>query len=137
MHSHTRDTWRHDHHFLDEDAIRHGQRRVVWVVALTAVTMVVEIAAGTLFNSMALVADGWHMASHSAALCITLFAYWYARGRARDQRFTFGTGKVSVLGGFSSALVLAVVALMMVWESTERFITPLPISFDQAMMVAG
>lgn len=137
MHTKHPQTWQHNHHFLDDEAIQSGQRRVLYVLALTTVTMFVEIIAGTLYNSMALVADGWHMASHSAAMGITLYAYWYARGKAKDRRYSFGTGKVSVLGGFSSALVLGVVALMMVWESVDRIITPLPISFDQAIIVAG
>jgi len=136
MHSENLHQWGHHHHYLDDEAIDSGQRRVMYVLALTAVTMAVEIVAGTVFHSMALVADGWHMASHSAAMGITLFAYWFARTRSGDRRYCFGTGKVNVLGGYSSALVLAVVALMMVWESVDRIITPLPISFDQAVIVA-
>ncbi|MBL6935526.1 MAG: CDF family Co(II)/Ni(II) efflux transporter DmeF [Alphaproteobacteria bacterium] len=136
MHVHTLHKWQHDHHFLDEAAIASGQRRVLCVVALTAVTMVVEIIAGWIFNSMALIADGWHMASHTAALSITLYAYWYARGHARDPRYTFGTGKVGVLGGFSSALILGVVALLLAWESVDRLASPLAIAFDQAIVVA-
>ncbi len=136
MHVHTLHKWQHDHHFLNEAAVASSQRRVLCVVALTAVTMVVEIVAGWIFNSMALIADGWHMASHTAALGITLYAYWYARGHARDPRYTFGTGKVGVLGGFSSALILGVVALLMVWESVDRLASPLIIAFDQAVMVA-
>ncbi|MEG3619804.1 CDF family Co(II)/Ni(II) efflux transporter DmeF [Magnetovibrio sp. PR-2] len=137
MHVDNMHQWQHSHDYLDNQQIETGQRRVFYVLALTTVTMVVEIVAGTLFNSMALVADGWHMASHSAALAITLFAYWYAKKNAAEKRFSFGTGKVTVLGGYSSALLLGVVALMMIWESVHRIITPLPISFDQAIVVAG
>ncbi len=136
MHVHTLETWRHQHRFFDEAAAAAGQRRVVWVVVLTAVTMVAEVAAGWLFNSMALLADGWHMGSHAAALGITVFAYGYARRHADDRRYTFGTGKVGVLGGFASALVLAVIAVLMVWESADRLIHPLTIAFDQALVVA-
>ena len=103
------------------------------MIALTAVMMLAEIAAGSVFNSMALIADGWHMASHASALSITAFAYWFARRRRNNSRFSFGTGKVGVLGGFSSAVVLGVVALLIAWESSFRFFNPLQISFDQAM----
>ena len=136
MHVHTLESWRHQHRFFDEVAAAAAQRRVVWVVVLTAVTMVVEVTAGWLFNSMALLADGWHMGTHAAALGITVFAYTYARRHVDDRRFTFGTGKVGVLGGFASALVLAVIAGLMVWESADRLIHPLPIAFDQALVVA-
>jgi len=98
--------------------------------------MVVEITSGWLFNSMALLADGWHMASHAAALFITVFAYWYARRHLHNKAYTFGTGKVGVLGGFTSAVVLGVVALLMVWESVQRFFEPLSINFDEAMAIA-
>ncbi len=98
--------------------------------------MVVEIGAGWYFNSMALMADGWHMSSHSLALSITVFAYWYARRHLLDNRFTFGTGKIGVLGGFTSAILLGVVALLMVWESTQRFFEPLVINFNEAIAVA-
>jgi cation diffusion facilitator family transporter len=104
---------------------------------LTLLTMVGEIAAGTVFGSMALLADGFHMATHAAALGITGFAYHYARKRANDRRFTFGTGKVSALGGFGSAISLAVVALLVVTESLVRLWSPVPIRFDEALWVAG
>ncbi len=136
MHIHHMDDWRHDHVFHDADALQRGERRTWWVIGLTFVTMVVEIGAGLAFNSMALLADGWHMASHAAALGITVFAYWFARRHAQDRRFTFGAGKVGVLGGFTSAVVLAMVALLMAAESINRLVNPLPIAFDQAMMVA-
>ncbi len=136
MHIHSLDNWRHEHAFvIDRSQAR--ERRVYWVIALTTIMMVVEIVSGWWFNSMALLADGWHMASHSAALLITVFAYWYARRHSSDPRYTFGTGKVGVLGGFTSGVVLAVVALLMIWESGQRFFNPLTISFDEAMLVAA
>ena len=110
-----------------------GTRFVAW---LTAITMVLEIAAGTLFNSMALSADGWHMGTHALALGVSAFAYAYARQHADDPRFTFGTFKVEVLGGYTSALFLLGVALFMVVESVARLRSPVPISFDHAILVA-
>jgi cation diffusion facilitator family transporter len=134
MHIHSLEQWRHSHDFnLDTSE---GERRTRWVVILTAVMMVVEIIAGYLFGSMALLADGWHMATHVAALAISLFAYGYARRHAENPRYSFGTGKVSALGGFASAASLAVVALMMGIESVERLISPQQIQFDQAITVA-
>lgn len=135
MHIHNLETWRHEHVFIDRDQAR-GERRAYWVIALTVVTMVVEVTSGLLFNSMALLADGWHMASHAAALCITVFAYWYARRHLHDKAYTFGTGKVGVLGGFASAVVLGVIALLMAAESVHRILEPLRIDFDEAMAVA-
>jgi cation diffusion facilitator family transporter len=136
MHIHSLDDWRHEHIFIAADQ-ESGERRAYWVIALTVTMMTVEIFSGWLFNSMALLADGWHMASHAAALCITVFAYWYARRNLHNSSYTFGTGKVGVLGGFSSAVVLGVVALIMVWESVQRFFEPLTISFDEAIAVAA
>jgi cation diffusion facilitator family transporter len=114
----------------------YGERRTRWVVALTVVMMVVEIAAGTIFGSMALLADGWHMATHAAALGIAAFAYSFARRRANDERFTFGTGKVTALGGFGSAVTLAVVAALVLVESVGRLVDPVSIRFDEAIAVA-
>ncbi|MGD9547620.1 MAG: CDF family Co(II)/Ni(II) efflux transporter DmeF [Candidatus Krumholzibacteriia bacterium] len=125
----------HDHVF-GQDQPRAGERRTVIVIAITAVTMVVEIAAGLAFGSMALLADGLHMASHTAALGLAAFAYVYARKRARDPRFSFGTGKVNALSGFAGAIVLAGFALVMLVESIGRFLAPVPIVFDQAILVA-
>ncbi|RJX36026.1 MAG: cation transporter [Desulfurivibrio sp.] len=134
MHRHTLETLQHSHDFT---AIHeHGERRTLQVLVLTAVTMVVEITAGTAFGSMALLADGWHMGTHVAAFLITLFAYHYARKHAASPLFTFGTGKVSVLGGFASAVALAVVALLMLVESVHRILQPRPISFNEAIGVA-
>jgi cation diffusion facilitator family transporter len=98
--------------------------------------MVVEIAAGIIFGSMALLADGLHMASHAVALSVNAFAYIYARRHAHDSRYSFGTGKVNALGGFSGAVLLAVFALLMAWESFDRLIQPVEIIFNQAILVA-
>lgn len=134
MHIHTIDRWKHPHEFALHD--RSAESKVLWVVVLTVTTMVLEIVTGMIFGSMALLADGWHMGTHAAALGITAVAYYFARTYARDRRFTFGTGKVAVLGGFTSAVVLAVVALLMVLESVQRLFAPQPIRFNEALMVA-
>lgn len=125
----------HDHVF-GQDAVRAGERRTVVVVALTAAMMAVEIAAGAVFGSMALLADGLHMASHAAALAIAALAYRYARNHAADCRYSFGTGKVNALAGFSSGIILLGFALFMGWESVLRFVRPVRIDFDQAILVA-
>src|SRR5215467_5227654 len=120
MHSHTLDDWRHEHVFLGQAHDRNERR--TWLVAgLTATMMVAEIAGGTVFGSMALLADGWHMSTHAGALAIAAFAYRYARRHARDPRFSFGTGKLGDLAGFTSAFVLAMVALAIGYESVLRF----------------
>jgi cation diffusion facilitator family transporter len=134
MHSYSLDRWQHDHNFTIIDSS--NERKTTLVVALTAVTMCVEIAAGYLYGSMALLADGWHMATHVAALAIAVYAYKYAHKHSTDRRFTFGTGKVGVLGGFASAVTLAVVAVLMGIESVQRLITPMPIQFNQAILIA-
>jgi cation diffusion facilitator family transporter len=127
--------WRHDHSF-GQDQRRPGERKTQLVIAITAAMMVVEIAAGVLFGSMALLADGLHMASHAAALGINAYAYAYARRHARDTTYSFGTGKVNTLGGFTGAVLLAAFALLMVSESVQRLVVPVPIAFDQAILVA-
>ncbi|MFD1251726.1 Cadmium, cobalt and zinc/H(+)-K(+) antiporter [Devosia equisanguinis] len=125
----------HDHNFLGRDHQRNEYR--VWlVIALTASMMVVEIVAGTIYGSMALVADGWHMSTHAGAMLITALTYLYARRHADDRRFTFGTGKLGDLGGFASAIVLALIALLIGWESLLRLANPVEISFEQAIAVA-
>ncbi|MCL7488331.1 MAG: CDF family Co(II)/Ni(II) efflux transporter DmeF [Desulfobulbaceae bacterium] len=134
MHTHTLSNWQHRHDFAVIH--EHGERRTLQVLVLTAVTMVIEIIAGTIYGSMALLADGWHMGTHVAAFMITIFAYRYARRHADDPAFAFGTGKVSVLGGFASAIALAIVALMMGIESIQRIIMPQEIHFNQAIGVA-
>ena len=125
----------HDHVFLGE---RHDEnaRRTLWVVGLTALMMVGEIAAGIVFNSMALLADGFHMATHAGALAVAAGAYAFARRHAADRRFTFGTGKVGDLSGFASALVLALVALGIAVESVGRLFDPSPVAFGEATLVA-
>ncbi|MCR9940344.1 CDF family Co(II)/Ni(II) efflux transporter DmeF [Vibrio owensii] len=124
----------HSHDFVSHN--QKGEKRTLYVLILTVTTMVVEIAAGTMFGSMALLADGWHMGTHAAAFCITLFAYRYAKQNAHNDRFSFGTGKVSVLGGFTSAIALGIVALMMMVESVHRLFNPESIQFNEAIMVA-
>jgi cation diffusion facilitator family transporter len=127
--------WQH-HHDFGTVAERHAERRTRWVVALTFATMVVELAAGWLTGSMALTADAWHMASHVGALGLAAAAYRVARRRAGDARFTFGTGKVPALAGYSSALLLGVVAAWMAWESLHRLFAPVTIRYAEAMAVA-
>ena len=135
VHTHSLEKWQHSHDF----AFIHekGERRTKQVLIITAITMVVEIIAGTFFGSMALLADGWHMGTHAAAFAITIFAYQYSRRNRDNQAFTFGTGKISVLGGFSSAVVLAVIAFFIGVESVERLFQPLQIHFNEAIGVAA
>ena len=127
--------WQHDHAFGQQQR-KPGELRTVIVIVMTSSMMIVEIAAGVAFGSMALLADGLHMASHAAALSIAAFAYIYTRRNARDRRFSFGTGKVNALGGFAGAILLAVFALMMVGESVDRLMHPVHIAFNQALLVA-
>jgi len=136
MHTTRLDDWRHDHTF-GLDAVSRGERRTLAVALITAAFMGVEIAAGLAFGSMALLADGLHMGSHAVALGIAVAAYVYARRRAADTRFSFGTGKVNALGGFTGALLLVGFAGLMAWESIERFLNPVPIAFDWAIGVAA
>jgi cation diffusion facilitator family transporter len=135
MHTNDLTPWLHGHDFGRHDEA--SRRRTIVVVALTAAMMVVEVAAGSIFGSMALLADGWHMGTHVAALSITVFAYGYARRHARDRSFSFGTGKVGVLGGFASAVALAVVALLMAAESASRLFSRPVIRFDESIAVAA
>lgn len=135
MHKYDLNKWQHEHDFAVINEL--GEQRTKLVLALTAVTMTVEIAAGLLFGSMALLADGWHMGTHVAAFFITIFAYRYARKHAHDPDFTFGTGKVSILGGFASSIALAVVAMVMAIESIQRLYSPEEIYFNQAIIVAA
>ncbi|WP_342238447.1 CDF family Co(II)/Ni(II) efflux transporter DmeF [Inquilinus sp. OTU3971] len=135
MHSHSMDDWRHDHLFLGADHAR-NERRTRWVVALTAAMMAVEILGGLAFGSMALLADGLHMATHAGALGVAALAYRYARRHARDPRFAFGTGKLGDLAGFASALVLAVVSIGIGWESIVRLLNPVAIAYDEAIAIA-
>ena len=135
MHTTSLASWTHEHSFGQEQ-VKAGERRTRLVIALTGTMMIVEIAAGLAYGSMALLADGMHMASHAAALTISAAAYLYARKNARDHRFSFGTGKVNSLAGYTSAILLALFALSMAWQSIVRFFNPQPISFNQAILVA-
>lgn len=125
----------HSHVFLGSDHER-NERRIRLVIALTAVMMVVEIGAGTIYGSMALLADGWHMSTHVSAMLISALAYLYARRHAHNARFTFGTGKLGDLAGFASAIVLALIALIMGWESVLRLLDPVAINFREAIAIA-
>lgn len=125
----------HEHDFLGANQDR-NERKVWLVIALTATMMVVEIVAGHWFGSMALIADGWHMSTHAGAMLIAVLAYRYARRNLTNPSFSFGTGKVGDLAGFASAVVLVLVALLIGWESLLRLVEPVPISFEQAIMVA-
>ena len=135
MHLESLEPWQHRHGYGAEGH-GEGERRTRWVVGLTLAMMVGEIVAGTVFRSMALLADGWHMGTHAAALGVAVFAYRYARRHAGDPRYSFGTGKVGALGGFASAVGLAVVALLVLVESARRLASPVSIRFDEAIAVA-
>jgi cation diffusion facilitator family transporter len=135
MHTHSIDGWTHDHFFLGSDHARH-ERRTWLVVGLTATTMVAEIIGGHMFGSMAVVADGWHMSTHAAALSIAALSYRFAHKHARDPRFSFGTGKFGELAGFSSAIILGIVALLIGYESVTRLLAPVSIQFSEATIVA-
>jgi cation diffusion facilitator family transporter len=125
----------HIHIYDDTNPL--AERRMRVVALITAVMMVIEISAGWLFNSMALLADGWHMSSHALALGLAAAAYAFARRLARDQRFAFGTWKIEVLGGYTSALFLVAVAVYMVFESANHLLHPTPIAFNEALVIAG
>src|SRR5918993_2578029 len=135
MHDRALHPWQHEHVFLGEGHDR-NERRTWLVVALTAVMMVAEITAGSIFGSMALIADGWHMSTHAAALAISALAYNFARVHAHSPRFSFGTGKVGELAAFSSAIILALIALLIGYESLLRLLNPVSIRFGEATVVA-
>ena len=135
MHTESIERWVHDHTF-GQDRKKSAEHRTLIVIVITLVTMAVEIVAGIAFGSMALLADGLHMGSHASALTISAFAYYYTRRHAKDARFNFGTGKVSSLAGFASAVMLVLFALVMAGESIARFISPVAIGFNQAIFVA-
>ncbi|HEV2994551.1 MAG TPA: CDF family Co(II)/Ni(II) efflux transporter DmeF [Chthoniobacterales bacterium] len=126
--------FRHSHDFVRD--FSKGERRTRLVIAITGVMMVVEITAGVLSHSMALLADGWHMSTHVTAFLITAIAYYFMRRHSSDAQFSFGTGKIGVLGGFASAVVLSVVALLMAGESVHRLFVPLTIHFNEAIGIA-
>src|ERR1700728_1888660 len=136
MHSHSTTPWTHNHAFL---GAHHGEheRRMWSVVALTGAMMIAEIVGGSLFGSIALIADGWHMATHVAALAIAGLAYLFARRHAHDARFSLGTGKFGELAAFSSAIILGIIALGIGYESVLRLLHPVAIYFDEAVPIAA
>jgi cation diffusion facilitator family transporter len=134
MHRADHSRFRHSHDFTRD--FSRGERRTRIVIAITGVMMVVEITAGLLSHSMALLADGWHMSTHVTAFLITAIAYHFTRRHASDVRFSFGTAKIGVLGGFASAVVLSVVAFLMAGESVHRLFMPLAIHFNEAIGIA-
>ncbi len=127
--------WRHSHVFDEGNPL--AERNTRWAVVLTAAMMVAEIAGGWMFNSMALLADGWHMSSHAMALGLSVLAYGAARRFAHDDRFAFGTWKIEVLGGYTSAILLVLVAGLMLYQSAERLLAPTPIRYNQAIAIAA
>jgi cation diffusion facilitator family transporter len=134
MHAHDLSAWSHEHIFDEgNQAAERGTRLVMWI---TAVMMVIEITAGWVYNSMALLADGWHMSSHAVAIGLSAMAYATARRYSKDPRFAFGTWKIEVLGGFASAIFLLGVAAMMVVGSVERIVSPQPIQYQEAIVIA-
>lgn len=135
MHTHSFDRWTHDHVFLGSRHER-NERRTWAVVALTTLLMIGEIAGGHVFGSLALVADGWHMSTHAAALAIAAFAYMYARRHRNDPRFTFGTGKLGELAAFTSAVLLAVIAVGIAYECALRLTAPVAIYYREAIAIA-
>jgi cation diffusion facilitator family transporter len=135
MHTHDHSQWRHGHVFDSGNiAGERGTRMVMWI---TAAMMVAEVAAGWFYNSMALLADGFHMSSHAVAIGLSAFAYSAARKHAGDARFAFGTWKIEVLGGFASAIFLLVVVALMLVASVDRLITPQPIHYEEAILIAA
>ena len=135
MSTHDLSRWAHDHDYGSPDnaAAERGTRQVLWI---TVATMLLEIAAGWWFNSMAVLADGWHMSSHALAIGLSAFAYGAARKYAHDPRFAFGTWKIEILAGYTSALGLLGVAAAMVFGSIERLVSPQPIAYAEALTVA-
>ena len=134
MHIYKLDEWQHHHQFNMENP--QGERNTWKVISLTLVMMVIEIIAGLLFGSMALLADGFHMATHTFALGITAIAYYYSRKHSHDPRYSFGTGKIGVLGGYTSAIFLTLISFAMIFESSVRLFTPISIRFNEAIFVA-
>src|SRR6266567_5105533 len=134
MHRTDHSRFRKRHDFVPD--FSHAERRTRIVMGITAAMMVVEIVAGLMSHSMALLADGWHMSTHVLAFLITAVAYYVARTQAGNARFSFGTGKIGVLGGFTSAVVLAIVAFLMAGESVHRLFAPLEIHFNEALGIA-
>jgi cation diffusion facilitator family transporter len=136
MHSRSLAQWQHSHAFLGE-AHERNERRTWLVVGLTAAMMAAEIVGGNILGSMAVVADGWHMSTHASALAIAALAYGFARKRAADPRFSFGTGKLGELAGFASAIILGLVAVLVAYQSAVRFFSPVAIDFAEAIVLAA
>jgi cation diffusion facilitator family transporter len=134
MHTTDISAWKHEHNFTDDTSS--AEKRTRRVVVLTAAMMLIEIVAGYFFRSMALLADGWHMGTHVAAFALAAVAYAYGRRHAKDARFTFGTGKVGVLGAFTSAVVLSIIALLIAADSIHRLLVPQTIHFREAIIIA-
>ena len=135
MHSHSINEFRHSHVFLG-DAHERNERKTWAVIAICTAMMVAEIAGGLWFGSVALIADGLHMSTHAGALLIAALAYTYSRRYVNDDRLTFGTGKFGDLAAFTSAIALAMIALLIGYESVDRFMSPVPIAFNQAIPIA-
>jgi cation diffusion facilitator family transporter len=136
MHSHSIDEFRHAHMFLGE-AHERNERKVWIVIAICAAMMALEIVGGVWFGSVALIADGLHMSTHAGALLIAALSYTYARRYAQHSRFAFGTGKLGDLAAFTSAIVLAMIALLIGYESLGRLLRPVPIAFNEAIPIAA
>src|SRR5256884_8413939 len=134
MHRTDHSRFRKRHDFVPD--FSHAERRTRIVIGVTAAMMIVEIVAGLMSHSMALLADGWHMSTHVIAFVITAMAYYFARTQAGNARFSFGTGKIGVLGGFTSAVVLSIVALFMDGQSVQRLFVPVASNFIEAERVA-
>ena len=113
-----------------------GEIRTLIVIFLTGITMIIEISGGIVFKSMALLADGLHMAAHVGVLALNVLAYIYTRKFSRNEKFSFGTGKINTLAGYTSALLLFSVAIFMIWESIERLLSPVDIIFNQAIIIS-
>jgi len=134
-HNHDMEHLRHEHFYLTAQD-KKSERRVFIVVGITTAMMLLEITCGLIFNSMALLADGWHMSTHAGALGIAAFAYFFARKNARNQDYSFGTGKVNALGGFTSAVMLGMIAILVAADSVYRLYAPKIINFNEAIAVA-
>jgi cation diffusion facilitator family transporter len=134
MHTTDVSAWKHEHNFMADTSS--AEKRTHKVIVLTVIMMMAEIVAGTMFHSMALLADGWHMSTHVVAFVLTALAYYFGRRHAKNAQFTFGTGKIGVLGGFTSAIVLSGIALLMAAESIHRLFAPVAIHFREAIIIA-
>lgn len=134
-HKHNTGNLEHGHYYASGHE-EESEKRTLIVVVITSVMMVVEVACGIIYNSMALLADGWHMFTHAGALGIAVLAYYFSRREAKNKNFTFGTGKINALGGFSSAVILAIVAILVAWDSAARLYNPKPINYSDAIIVA-